>query len=646
MKLTYRPEIDGLRAIAVLAVIFYHAQLEFFGYNFFKGGFIGVDIFFVISGYLIGSLIIKELELTNNFSFMNFYERRARRILPALFSVLVISFPFALYYILPNNFVEFAKSSIYSLFFGSNFYFHYSGLVYGAEDGLLKPLLHTWSLSVEEQFYLIFPIFLLLIYRFFRDHLLKFMVIGFLFSLILSDWQSKNNTSSAFYFLHYRMWELLAGAILARMEIKLGFRSKNKLINEILTILGFTIIILFIVFYNEKLPYLSFYTLLPIFGACTIVWCAREDVFIGKILSLKLLVWTGLISYSLYLWHYPILAFSRINEIYDESYSFKIILFVLIIFLSIISYFFVEKPFRNKSKISKKKLLIYLLSSLLLLLIVNLYSISQNGRLHTKNTAIEDAKIDTVFDDSKCKFSSSEKEFFDYKFQKRFTNCLKEMNKPFVLLLGDSHSIDLYNSLSKLSNYDFIINLYSESCRPPGNEKCIYLSALDFVREHKDKIRVVFFNHKGSYYLTDISEGKASSNSGFRKLPTDLNQITNTLFYIKLLQKHINDVIFVGPHIEPNIKINKKIWSKLNKNYLKDRANLDLINADQQLQELSKLNNINYISKITSIEYDIEKDFFINNKFTFSDTDHWSEFGEIYFGKKLFSHPMLIQYLK
>ena len=144
MKLTYRPEIDGLRAIAVGAVVLYHSQISIFGEKVFKGGFIGVDIFFVISGYLITSIILKELITTGSFSFKYFYERRIRRILPALLLVMLVSLPFAWMYFIPSSFIDFSKSILYSLGFSSNFYFHYSGQEYGAIDGLLKPFLHTW----------------------------------------------------------------------------------------------------------------------------------------------------------------------------------------------------------------------------------------------------------------------------------------------------------------------------------------------------------------------------------------------------------------------------------------------------------------------------------------------------------------------
>ena len=187
MKINYRPEIDGLRTLAVLSVIIYHAQFSLSDKILLKGGFLGVDIFFVISGYLITSLILKELKTTNNFSFFYFYQRRARRILPVLFTVMVASIPFAWLYLLPARLIDFSKSILYSIGFNSNFYFHYSGLRYGAEDGLLKPFLHTWSLSVEEQFYVIFPVILILIFKFFKKYLFHLFIIGFFTSLLLAN---------------------------------------------------------------------------------------------------------------------------------------------------------------------------------------------------------------------------------------------------------------------------------------------------------------------------------------------------------------------------------------------------------------------------------------------------------------------------
>ena len=200
MNVTYRPEIDGLRAIAVGAVILYHAQITILGHQPFKGGFIGVDIFFVISGYLITSIILKELVTTGSFSFKHFYERRVRRILPALLFVMLVSLSICLDIFVANSFVDFSKSILYSLGFSSNFYFHYSGQQYGAESGLLKPFLHTWSLSVEEQYYILFPIVLLITFKYFRKYLIHILILGFVISLGLAEWTSRNYSSVLFIF--------------------------------------------------------------------------------------------------------------------------------------------------------------------------------------------------------------------------------------------------------------------------------------------------------------------------------------------------------------------------------------------------------------------------------------------------------------
>ena len=166
-KKQYRQEIDGLRALSVVAVIIYHAKINLFGFEIIPGGFIGVDVFLVISGYLITSIIIKEINKTSNFSFSNFYERRIRRIIPALLFVMILQFPLAWYFLLPQEFIEYSRSIIYSLSFISNYFFYYSGQIYDSTDSLLSPFIHTWSLSVEEQFYIIFPLIFFVSFKFY-----------------------------------------------------------------------------------------------------------------------------------------------------------------------------------------------------------------------------------------------------------------------------------------------------------------------------------------------------------------------------------------------------------------------------------------------------------------------------------------------
>ena len=378
MKIIYRPEIDGLRAIAVGAVILYHSYITILGHQPFKGGFIVVDIFFVISGYLITSIILKELVTTGTFSFKHFYERRIRRILPALLFMILVSLPFAWMFLLPSSFVDFSKSILYSLGFSSNFYFHYSGQQYGAGSGMYIPFLHTWSLSVEEQYYILFPIVLLITFKYFKKYLIHILIFGFIVSLGLADWGSKNYPSASFYLLHTRIWELIAGSIMAYFEITLGHRSKNKTLNLILPSIGLFLIGHSILFFNDKMFHPSFYTLSPIIGVCIIIWFSQKGEFITNILSSKLFVGIGLISYSLYLWHYPVFAFARINDSFDSNIIYKIVFLITTIFLSIISYNLVERPARNKE--NKFNIICYqILFVIILLIVISLLSFIYNG---------------------------------------------------------------------------------------------------------------------------------------------------------------------------------------------------------------------------------------------------------------------------
>jgi len=637
MKLTYRPEIDGLRAIAVGAVILYHAKITIFGQQPFKGGFIGVDIFFVISGYLITSIILKELITTGSFSFKHFYERRIRRILPVLLFVMLVSLPFAWMLMLPTNFIDFSKSILYSLGFSSNYYFDYTGQVYGDTDGLYKPFLHTWSLSVEEQFYILFPIILLITFKYFREYLIYILTFGFIISLGLAEWTSRNDLSASFYFIHTRMWELLAGSILAYFEIIKGHRNKYKPLNLILPTVGLILIGHSVLFFNTEILHPSFYTLSPIIGICLIIWFSNKDEPVTRILSSKLFVGFGLISYSLYLWHYPIFAFARIGDV-GQLGIIKLLILISTLVLSIVSYFFIEKPARNK-KFRFILILKYICMAIFLIILSSLIIIGKQGKLNKLNIKLEKSIISPLFE-SECKYSSNNINFLiDDFFKKRFNNCKKKFGE-FILILGDSHSIDLFNSISKISNEKiFIVGLNRGGCRPNSkfDSNCHYSNALKFIKKHKENIKFIFFNHKGSYFLTNTGKNKNFSDSNFRKLPLENEQIKNTINYLISIKKLKKELIFIGPHLEPNIILSRQkiIDIVINKQSLKDNTNYDLLIVDKKLKEITNKHNISYVSKIDVLEFDIKKDFIVDNSITFSDTEHWNDYGEVYFGKKL-----------
>ena len=587
MKLTYRPEIDGLRAIAVGAVILYHAQITILGHQPFKGGFIGVDIFFVISGYLITSIILKELITTGTFSFKHFYERRVRRILPALLFVMLASLPFAWMYLLPSSFIDFSKSILYSLGFSSNFYFHYSGQQYGAESGLLKPFLHTWSLSVEEQYYILFPIVLLVTFKYFRKYLIHILILGFVISLGLAEWTSRNYPSASFYLLPTRMWELLGGSLLAYFEINNGHRSKNKTLNLILPTIGLILIGHSILFFNDEMFHPSFYTLSPIIGVCLIIWFSNKDELTTKILSTKLFVGIGLISYSLYLWHYPIFAMIRIVEFTGAGGGVfkKLSLGFLILIVSIFSYYFVEKPFRNR-KNKFKKIFLYIFFSVIILFIFNISVTSFKGyknRLNdkfSKNLKLTEEKSQTLIK------NLTGEEIYNKNII--FKSNSSDLN---IFLLGDSHAETLsygiwknfknyYNvNFSLFSGCQFILNLNLVNKKTLKSSACtkdLQEKRIEFVNRTKNSIVILFgrlplilnedhFNN----FEYGFYEGKMNAflqddkNSLKTKLQRQKNIKINYKKTIQQLSKNNHSVILVYPMPEVGISVPKVIKSSL-----------------------------------------------------------------------------------
>lgn len=434
MKINYRPEIDGLRTIAVISVVIYHLQIFFGSSQFLRGGFLGVDIFFVISGFLITSIIIGEINQTGSFSFSNFYERRLRRLLPALLIVIIATLPVAWYILLPEQLVDFSKSVISSLAFGSNFYWHFSLQEYGAESALLQPFLHTWSLAVEEQFYFIYPVFLLFIYKWYRQYRVVLLTAVLLISLQFAELVTPQNHSLSFYMLPSRLWELLAGGLLAHVSSYQPSKENNAFLSQIMPILGLYLILHSLLFTDfDSSTHPGFATVSTIVGTMLIIFFASEKDLVTRVLSSRLFIFVGLISYSLYLWHYPIFAFGRIIDP-SPTWQDKILWVFLAFALSIMTYYLIEKPFRSSKKISNRTALF---ASLLLLIptagissswIINrgspdrmpqiIAELSQNYK--STRTCITKTKTKCVLDD---------------------------VGKQQIFLVGDSHMHSLENAL-------------------------------------------------------------------------------------------------------------------------------------------------------------------------------------------------------
>lgn len=329
----YRREIDGLRAVAVVPVILFHANI-----SGFSGGFVGVDVFFVISGYLITSLISAELT-KGSFSIVSFYERRARRILPALFAVVLFCIPFAHAWMDPEEYRDFARSAGAVVLFISNVYFWQQG-DYFSPSSDERPLLHTWSLGVEEQFYVVFPLFMMLIWGFGRRVL--FWTVGALLvaGLATAEMTVRSYPDAAFYLPHTRVWELGIGVMCALLRPRLAGRD-----NGAAAALGLALIALAVILYDRDTPFPSLYALAPTVGTGLAVLFAGQSNWTGRVLSLPPLVGMGLLSYSAYLIHQPLLAFARIRA-FDQGAELVLLIAASIV-LAYVSWRFVEKPFRG-----------------------------------------------------------------------------------------------------------------------------------------------------------------------------------------------------------------------------------------------------------------------------------------------------------
>jgi len=466
VKILYRPDIDGLRALSVIAVILYHANFQFGDQYLFRGGYIGVDIFFVISGYLITSLIAKELNDTNSFNFVNFYLRRARRILPVLILIILCFIPFAWFYLLPNSLTDFSSSIFFSTLFTSNFFFNNVGHDYGDVLSITKPFLHTWSLSVEEQFYILYPLFFFCCFKFIKDKLILLLIFISLLSLALAQYGSNNFSISNFYLLPTRIWEIFCGAILVVMN---GNENNNKLSKDILSYIGLALVILSFYFFTDDTLHPSFKTVIPVFGTMLVIRFSNNN-FISRFLSHKLLVFIGLISYSLYLWHYPIFSFSEMLG-FDLSNINKSIFILISFFLSIISYFIIEKKFRNKESIGNRLFFFYLIISILIISIFTFFVHKEKGypnRAHLifkedfKEKPWESLRVDGEI----CHLRT-----------KKFCNMNPKGETGSIFLVGDSHLITMGKPLSEnliKKDYNFI---------PMTNGGCYFFPNFKYINE-------------------------------------------------------------------------------------------------------------------------------------------------------------------
>ena len=461
----YRADIDGLRAIAILIVILFHAFPKSF-----PGGFIGVDIFFVISGFLITTIILNGLN-ERTFSLEEFYIRRVKRIFPALILTLFFTILIGWFILLPDEYLEISKQVIGGSLFVDNFYFWIESS-YFDHDSILKPLIHLWSLGVVEQFYLFWPVILVLFSR--KVHPLILIQVICLASLTTSIYFAVTKTHNAlnFYFPITIFWEMLFGAILAYSNVNttckknMGKAMHNKIVLSITSLFAFFLIISAIFIFNGTLYYPGYASLIPVLGATLLIAVGNKALVNRYLLSNPIMIWLGLISYPLYLYHWPLLSFLRI---YYGEYEPNIFIKIFLIFIAIIcswaTYRFVEKPIR----ISKKNHIVKVLVGILAISgLTGALIYSENGF----NDRFRDEQIFNNKPNSLEKLLSNANCVGQYKFlftnfdqERDFCKLTHQITNTPVVIIGDSHAGVIYNSLVS-RGVNNIIHLGRGSCPP------------------------------------------------------------------------------------------------------------------------------------------------------------------------------------
>jgi peptidoglycan/LPS O-acetylase OafA/YrhL len=550
----YRREIDGLRAIAVGPVILFHAGLPGF-----RGGYVGVDVFFVISGYLITSVLLGELA-AGTFSLTRFYERRARRLLPALFTVMAFCVPAAWLWLLPPDIKDLSESLAYVSVFTSNVLFSgQSGYFDTAAE--LKPLLHTWSLGVEEQFYLFFPLLLLLVWRAARPGLAA--VIAALGAASLYQSVTRVHDTAAVYLLTTRGWELAIGALIALPAGGTALTGR-RVLRDVAAAAGAVMVLYAVFVFTEETPFPGAAALIPTAGTALILLCGAPDTVTGRLLASRPLVDIGLISYSAYLWHQPLLAFARQARPEGLTTGSLVALAAASLVVAYGSWRFVEQPFRRPDLVSRRQMFGLAVTGSLAFAALGIAGTRSDGfvdayvahkltdderefyRLIQLHTNVDPYAV--MIDDGACRFWSMT---VTPEFERRLSAC-RERFGPALVVLGDSHAMNVYNILVRANVRPFVAGLVQAGCRPHRNDRaCQYDGFDDLARRRRDDIGTVIFHQSGSYLLQDVT-GRVDSDRAFeRDAPyrLDRDNLAGIVAYLTRLQASV-DTVWLGPFTE------------------------------------------------------------------------------------------------
>jgi peptidoglycan/LPS O-acetylase OafA/YrhL len=539
-SLKYRPDIDGLRAVAVLSVLGFHI-----GGGRLPGGFVGVDVFFVISGYLISAIVFAEIA-ASRFSVLAFYERRLRRIIPALFAMLILFSIVASFYLLPVEFVGFAKSLLAATTSSSNFYFWlHSGYF---DSPTSSPLLHTWSLAVEEQFYILFPIFLVVVRRFCSRRLRIAVVILFLGSLAASVVMVRYDAVTAFYMPYTRAWELLLGTMLS-----LGMfpRLHSRLLRNVAALAGIGLIAYAVLRYSRFTPFPGLAALVPCIGSVLVIGAGEfGPSLVSTALSWRPIVFIGLISYSLYLWHWPVIILhsmgllASLQNVLLHRFAglfpflrFDMLMEIGVSFvLAILSWRYVERPFRSRPlRVDRRPLFAMSVAATVILIAFSgtvILAGGFTGRFSPQSVKVASflrnhdggsfGRVGGCFitDSSRSAVLDNDK-------------CLRMLEgKKNYLLIGDSLAGALWSGLSSSLPDDHVLLASVSNCKPfvhpIGTQDC------------RKEMSYIFQTYLPSHTVDELLLES-------RWKPEDMGELTETIAWAK--EHHVPVIVF-GPVAE------------------------------------------------------------------------------------------------
>ena len=518
-----------MRAIAVSAVILYHLKIQTSEGTFLPGGFLGVDLFFVLSGFLISGIMLDEFSRTGGISVKQFYLRRARRILPALLLVMLASLPVAWFLLLPSELDRFSLSLVAALGFVSNGFWFFELSEYGAQSGLLQPFLHTWSLAIEEQFYLLFPPFLILLLpRVKMRPLLWILVAMTIAGFAVAAITTVLHPAFSFYTPTSRAWEMLAGAVLAVLVREIGPATRWRISRVIPAVSLVVLIGAFVTQDLVSMQHPGLGTVPVILATCGLIWCADRNEPVTRLLSLSPLVWVGKLSYSLYLWHFPIFAFGRIMSI-DKPTPTEMIAWTALTFaLSAIGYYLVEQPFRFQ--VPWRPFALSAAAALVPVAAITIFSVTTDGSQSGRTQAL--AKLYGPAESDNATLAAASWQLLNKRFPDEEIgawNALrpsesgsKELwfesaGSANVLIIGDSLSKDVYNALTlnaeRFPNYEFArFNLHRSSLdedlsllrdTPNFEAADVIMVAPNYYREFRTALQTILeaVNHDGKTVL-------------------------------------------------------------------------------------------------------------------------------------------------